>query len=304
MTYPAAVPAESPPPPKASYPHITDACPSEVTPFLKWPGGKRWLVEKHPRIFRRNFDRYIEPFLGAGSVYFHLAPDEAVLGDLNPELVIAYTGIKENAQEVLLLLQKHHLMHCHEHYYSVRDNIPASLAAQAARIIYLNRTCFNGIYRVNRQGRFNVPIGDRKQVIRDTDDFEAIAGLLAGSRLCHSDFEPLVDEARVGDLVFLDPPYTVRHNRNGFIKYNENLFSWDDQERLAKAATRAVERGAQIVVTNAFHGTVRALYSKDLFSFKKVNRYSAISAATDSRKHFEELVITSKRQGKPDAITD
>ena len=98
-----------------------------------------------------------------------------------------------------------------------------SFAAQAARTIYLNRTCFNGIYRVNQEGQFNVPIGERRQVVKDTDDFTAVASLLVNADLHHEDFETLVDLAQVGDFVFLDPPYTVRHNRNGFNKYNEQL---------------------------------------------------------------------------------
>lgn len=266
-----------------------------LLPFLKWPGGKRWLVETHPRLFPRNFNRYIEPFLGAGSVYFHLKPSQAILGDLNGDLITAYIGIKEDAAGVYSALERHHLSHCKEYYYEIRETVPASLTARAARVIYLNRACFNGIYRVNRQGRFNVPIGTRKHIVRDADHFPATASLLAGADLRHSDFEPLVDEAQAGDLVFLDPPYTVRHNRNGFVKYNEQLFSWEDQERLAKAATRAAERGASIIATNASHVTLRKLYPGDVFRFRELTRYSAISASVDSRKHFGELMIMSKQ---------
>jgi DNA adenine methylase len=267
---------------------------AKIVPFLKWPGGKRWLVSLHPLLIPRNYNNYIEPFLGAGSVYFHLKPMRAVLGDLNADLITAYRGIREDAAAVQALLEKHHISHCREYYYEMREVVPISLAAQAARTIYLNRTCFNGIYRVNREGRFNVPIGERDQVVRDTDDYPAVAKLLSGAELRHGDFEPLVDSAQSGDLVFLDPPYTVRHNRNGFIKYNERLFSWDDQERLAKAATRAAERGALIVVTNASHPTVRQLYTDELFTFRELSRYSSISASLESRKHFDELIIRSK----------
>jgi DNA adenine methylase len=272
-----------------------EASEGNVAPFLKWPGGKQWLVSLHTRLFPRRFNRYIEPFLGAGSVYFYLQPSNAILGDLNGDLITAYRGIRDDARKVQVLLEQHHMSHCKDYYYEVRDCVPYSLAAQAARIIYLNRTCFNGIYRVNRRGQFNVPIGDRTRVIRETDNFAGIARLLMAADLRHGDFEPLVDKARADDLVFLDPPYTVRHNRNGFNKYNERLFSWDDQERLAKAATRAAERGARIIVTNASHLTIRQLYNKELFTFRKVSRYSAISASPDSRRHFEELVILSKQ---------
>lgn len=267
---------------------------AKIIPFLRWPGGKRWLVDMYPDVFPQSYNTYIEPFLGAGSVYFHLQPDRAVLGDLNHDVIIVYRGIRQDAESVQALLEKHHSLHCREYYYEIRNIVPVSLAAQAARIIYLNRTCFNGIYRVNLKGQFNVPIGERKQVMKDTDDFTAVASLLANVDLHHEDFETLVDLAQLSDFVFLDPPYTVRHNRNGFNKYNEQLFSWADQERLACAAARACRRGAKVVITNASHPTVRQLYPEDLFAFREVSRYSSISAYLDSRKHFDELVISSK----------
>lgn len=270
----------------------------KLPPFLKWPGGKRWLVSMCPDVFPGHWGTYIEPFLGAASVYFHLRPAKAILSDMNGDLIAVYRGIREDAGAVQVLLDKHQAAHCREYYYEMRDTEPESFPARAARIIYLNRTCFNGIYRVNRQGKFNVPIGERDQVVRPTDDFPSVAALLATAELHQGDFEHLVDRARPGDLVFLDPPYTVRHNRNGFIKYNERLFSWEDQERLARAAAAAAERGARVVVTNAAHPTVRQLYPVKLFTFREVSRYSSISASLDSRKHFDELIISSKGDGE------
>jgi DNA adenine methylase len=211
-------------------------------PFLKWPGGKRWFVAAHPRLLRRRYGRYIEPFLGGGSVFFHLRPHQALLGDLNSDVITAYKGIRENYKDVELLLEKHHVEHCPEHYYQVRDKEPSTPSAQAARIIYLNRTCFNGIYRVNKLGQFNVPVGSRTHVVRSSDNFVAVAQLLSRAELLECDFEILTEKAEPDDLLFLDPPYTVRHNHNGFIKYNEQLFSWQDQERMAKAATRAAHQ--------------------------------------------------------------
>ena len=297
VPYAGRVPSTQPPPDDRSHPGAPAPGGTDLGPFLKWPGGKRWLVDLHANLFRHRFDRYIEPFLGAGSVYFHIKPQRAILGDLNEDLMNAYRGIQQDYATVQALLEKHHLSHCRVYYYQVRSQVPGSLTERAARMIYLNRTCFNGIYRVNRHGEFNVPIGTRNRVVRDTDNFAGIAKLLSDAELRNSDFEPLVDEARAGDLVFLDPPYTVRHNTDGFIKYNEHLFSWDDQERLAKAATRAAERGARVIVTNASHPTVRLLYPRAHFRSLRVSRYSAISATLGSRKHFEELVFISKRRG-------
>jgi DNA adenine methylase len=274
-----------------------------ASPFLRWPGGKRWFVYYYSHLLPRTFNRYIEPFLGSGSVFFHVNPKQALIGDLNEDLITAYRGVQQNPAAVWRLLTRHHLKHTPDYYYEIRDNYsPRGLSEKAARIVYLNRTCFNGIYRVNKFGRFNVPVGSKANVLLDTDDFKAVATALKRVEIRESDFEPLVDEAGEGDFVFLDPPYTVRHNRNGFIKYNEKLFSWDDQERLAKAATRAAERGALVVETNASHETIERLYRKDTFRFKTVSRYSVISATNASRKEFEELVIIGKRRRKPRGV--
>ena len=265
-----------------------------VPPFLKWPGGKRWLVADHAGLLPVTYCRYIEPFLGGGSVFFHLRPHRALLGDANSELIEAYGAVKRNWQGVERLLRIHQADHGQDHYYAVRDGTPGSPTERAARFIYLNRTCFNGIYRVNRQGVFNVPKGSKTAVVLPTDDFSGVARLLSRAALRAGDFEELVDAAGPGDLVFADPPYTVRHNFNGFVKYNECLFSWDDQARLAAALARARNRGAAILATNADHATLRGLYARLGFGFRTVTRYSAISATSASRKHFGELVITSR----------
>lgn len=269
----------------------------DVNPFLKWPGGKRWFIAEYSSLLPKTYNRYIEPFLGAGSVFFPLQPDQAILGDVNPDVIATFRGIQEDPIEVQKFLAKHHALHNKEYYYAVRDNLDSSSPAErAARIIYLNRTCFNGIYRVNKQGKFNVPIGTRDSVVLGSDDFVKIAILLSNTDLRLKDFETLTDEAQKGDLLFLDPPYTVRHNQNGFIKYNEKLFSWEDQERLAKAAIRAAARGVSVIATNASHSSVQDLYCKELFEFKVLSRFSSISAASGNRKQFEELIITSKRR--------
>ncbi|MDG9669451.1 Dam family site-specific DNA-(adenine-N6)-methyltransferase [Hahella sp. CR1] len=262
-----------------------------LTPFLKWAGGKRWLVQKYGSILPKKFNRYIEPFLGGGSVYFYLKPKSAVLGDINSDLVSAYNGIKENWQSIQRLLSIHQKKHCDEYYYSVRASNPTCIIDRAARFIYLNRTCFNGIYRVNLRGEFNVPRGSKNSVIQDTDNFEELSRVLSNAIIKTSDFETLVDLAQDGDLIFADPPYTVRHNLNGFIKYNEKLFSWDDQVRLANALFRARNRGAHIVLTNANHESVRELYTERDFDIETVSRYSSISAKSSSRSQYEEIVV-------------
>lgn len=263
-----------------------------IPPFLKWAGGKRWFVQRHIDLLPKTFNRYIEPFLGGGSVFFYLKPTQSLLGDTNPDLIAAYRGIKQNWKGVVKSLQYHSRQHSDEYYYAIRDRRPKELVPRASRMIYLNRTCFNGIYRVNLSGEFNVPRGTKDEVILKSDRFEQMAKLLEGADIRVADFELLINEAKAGDFVFADPPYTVRHNFNGFVKYNEKLFSWQDQERLAEALIRAKRRGVHILSTNANHSSIRELYEDYGFNLITTSRFSSISASSKHRKQFEELIIS------------
>ena len=265
----------------------------KLKPFLRWAGGKRWFVANYSNLIPKDYNRYIEPFLGSGAVYFYLKPANALLGDTNADLIYAYQGIKEDWELVYRYLRKHKRKHTKEYYYKVRSSNPWSVASKAARFIYLNRTCWNGLYRVNKKGEFNVPIGNRQKVIFDDDCFETISNTLQNSSLYNKDFELLIDKAEENDLIFVDPPYTVRHNNNGFIKYNEKLFSWNDQKRLNEALNRARERGAKILGTNAYHNSIVNLY-KSNFKMMSVSRNSSISSKAETRKNFDELVILDK----------
>jgi DNA adenine methylase len=215
---------------------------AQVVPFLKWAGGKRWLIPHAGNLFPDSFDRYIEPFLGGGAVFFHLKPQKAILTDINGELIQTYKAIRDNWRLVFSHLQRHQDNHSSDYYYEIRASKPRTPATKAARMLYLNRTCWNGLYRVNLKGEFNVPIGTKNTVLLDSDDFPALAKLLEGVRLECNDFEWAIDQATEDDFVFVDPPYTVKHNLNGFIKYNETLFAWKDQVRLRDAVDRAVRR--------------------------------------------------------------
>lgn len=265
-----------------------------LTPFLKWAGGKRWLVKNHSEFFPTKYKFYIEPFLGSGAVYFSVAPSRAILGDSNADLIVTYEAIKTNPKLVVRYLRKHHRNHSADYYYRIRHNRPSSQALRAARFIYLNRTCWNGLYRVNLKGEFNVPIGTKTEVIREDDDFEGIAQILNGAELVNSDFESLIDRAEKYDFVFVDPPYTVNHNNNGFLKYNEALFQWEDQLRLKDSLNKAVLRGAYIVLMNAKHQSILDLYNDD-FDIVSVQRASVIAADSRFRCKINELIITSKR---------
>lgn len=236
---------------------------------------------------------YIEPFLGSGAIFFNLNPEKSILGDSNAELIETYQAIKDNPSLVRRYLLNHHKNHNKDYYYKIRLSTPRSSYTRAARFIYLNRTCWNGLYRVNQKGWFNVPIGTRTSVIFDDDDFEETSSLLVNTQLISSDFEYLIDRAGENDLIFADPPYTVRHNHNGFVKYNEKIFSWYDQERLSYALKRAKNRGAIIVSTNAYHDCIKELY-EDSFDIFPTSRLSSISSKASTRKKYEELIVCSR----------
>lgn len=268
-----------------------------LKPFLRWPGGKRWLTSRLGPDLPRSFNRYIEPFLGSGAVYFYLAPEKAIIADINSELIATYIAVRESPNRVEEILRYHQARHCKQHYYAMRAQEPMDSIDRAARFIYLNRTCFNGIYRVNSEGKFNVPIGSKSSVLLDTDDFVAAARQLTGSQILCADFAVPILQAQEGDLVFADPPYVVGHNSNGFLKYNERLFSWDDQVRLAHALRKAVERGAYVLATNANHAAIRDLYSGLGFGIRVLERHSTVSGSSGGRKHYQELLIQGANGG-------
>lgn len=261
-----------------------------LPPFLKWAGGKRWLVEKHDYLLSKNYRRFIEPFLGSGAVFFKLQPKKSILADKNERLIEAYLAIKEDWESVQNLLQEHHEKHSKEYYYFIRAEQFNSIEARAAQFIYLNRTCWNGLYRVNLKGEFNVPIGTKKYACLSSDNFKQTAKTLKNSVLIAGDFELAIGQAKEGDFVFVDPPYTVKHNFNGFVKYNESIFSWDDQVRLRDAVKAAISRGAQVLVTNAFHESVKSLYD-GLGELITLDRSSVISGKNTGRGRYEEMIV-------------
>jgi DNA adenine methylase len=259
-------------------------------PFLKWAGGKRWLTTRASIRVPEGNEVYFEPFLGSAAMFFHLRPTKSVLSDANASLIETYQAIQSDYEKVAAQLKKHASRHNADYYYSVRSMECRNEYTRAAQFIYLNRTCWNGLYRVNQKGVFNVPIGTKLKVLLDDDDFSEVARMLNNSELSTADFEKQIDRAKDGDLIFADPPYTVRHKHNGFIKYNENLFSWEDQVRLRDALLRAKKKGARIALTNADHESIRSLYEQD-FAITELSRYSAIAGASGSRGNYPELLI-------------
>lgn len=263
---------------------------SNVIPFLRWAGGKRWLTSGHAKLFPESYGRYVEPFLGSASVYFHLQPAKAILSDLNDELIGSYKAIRDDWKQVYALLRAHSSLHCSEYYYQVRASIPDTAEEKAARFIYLNRTCWNGLYRVNGSGKFNVPIGTQKSALLSTDNFEALSRHFKYVDFRSDDFEVVINQAKKGDFIFTDPPYTVKHNFNGFVGYNEKIFHWDDQVRLSECLKRASAKGCLVMLTNASHSSIRELY-EDEFEILELNRSSTIAGIGSNRGVYEEVII-------------
>lgn len=276
--------------------NVLNSSEPDLLPFLKWPGGKRWLTQyvlsEFPEITEIS-GTYYEPFLGGGAMFFALNPRRAVLNDLNRELIDVYRVIRDDAGYIERMLRRYQELHSKKFYYSIRREAPVPRPKAAARFLYLNRTCWNGLFRVNLRGEFNVPIGTKTAVVLPSDNFAEVARRLRKATLTSRDFAAVISTAKAGDVIFADPPYTVNHNSNGFLKYNEQLFSWSDQLRLKEAALDAVRRGAQVILSNADHSSIRELYSDGNFTLRTVDRFSKLSGSNASRRKISELVITS-----------
>lgn len=261
-------------------------------PFLKWPGGKRWLASEIRRRIGKVENTYYEPFLGGAAVYFALAPGEAVLADINRDLIELYRAMRDSPAVLRGHLAVHQANHNRRYYYQTRAACPSDAIERAAWMLYLNRTCFNGIWRVNCEGVFNVPMGTKTSVVFDGESFDEISEALKGAALHDQDFERTIEMAGRGDVIYADPPYTVTHNDNGFIKYNDKIFSWEDQIRLRDALRAALKRGGRIVVSNANHESIRKLYS-GFGNLDVIPRHSVIAGAGDKRSPTSELLISA-----------
>jgi DNA adenine methylase len=259
-----------------------------LPPFLKWPGGKRRLIQFLLPLLPRHFKFYYEPFMGSGALFFALQPKHAFLSDKNPELIATYREVCDHPGAVIKKLNE--LKNTEDHYYAVRDSLPKSRSARAARLIYLSRLSFNGIHRVNLQGRFNVPYGHKTHLVPcDPDKLRTASSLLRRAHLACEDFESAVADAGRGDLVYFDPPYTTAHTNNGFLKYNAKIFTWNDQKRLSDVAHDLRRRGCSVFISNADHDSIRSLY-KD-FDSLRITRHSVIAASSVYRRQITECVF-------------
>lgn len=266
---------------------------TEPRPFVRWAGSKRGLLGHIVPHLPTSYRRYYEPFLGSGALFFLLSPKRAVLSDTCSELIAVYLAILDDAGAVAdaalsLSLDK-------ETYYKVRKARSDERHARAGEFVYLNRGCFNGLYRVNSSGDFNVPWGAPKTTfIVEKSNLLACQRALTdpGITLLSSDFEQALADCQPGDLVFLDPPYVTRHSNNGFVEYNESLFSWQDQVRLARVAESLRQRGCHVLVTNAMHADLVALFPN--FSAHKIARRSTLAAAVSKRGAVTEALFVGR----------
>lgn len=267
-------------------------------PFLKWAGGKRQLLPELVGRVRRlgGFRAYHEPFVGGGALFFELCDQDLVRGgaflsDVNARLIETYLGVARHVDEVIRLLRGHADLHSREHFYATRAVEPATLPERAARVIYLNRTCFNGLYRENREGRFNVPMGRyANPTICDEPVLRAASRALGAADLSVRPFEAVLETACPGDLVYFDPPYVPVSKTASFTAYARGGFSMADQARLAEVFAVLADRGVHVMLSNAKTDAVMDLYAR--FRIDTVRASRAVNSRADRRGLVDEVLVT------------
>ncbi|SEH64854.1 DNA adenine methylase [Mycolicibacterium rutilum] len=270
----------------------------QLRPLLKWAGGKQWLAPSLAQLYNISAStRLIEPFAGGAALYFAAGPERAVLGDANRTLISTYRTLTRHPAKVFAELGDMRIDA--DTFYRIRAERPALKARIAARMIYLNRTAFGGIWRVNARGEFNVPYGCKPETSLPTlPTLRAYSIALKRAKFYASDFEETFSEpSGPADFIYCDPPYTVTHNNNGFLRYNETIFRWNDQLRLADLCNSAASRGRRVVVSNAAHRDVIRLYDKSLFFGFVIQRNSNLAPQIEYRKPQDELLLVSKSLG-------
>lgn len=259
-------------------------------PFLKWAGGKGQLLQSFSPFFPKSFKRYFEPFVGGGAVFFHLLPPRAMLSDLNSELINCYATIRDDVESVIEALRKHR--NDKHYFYDVRTLDPSELsnAERAARLIFLNKTCFNGLYRVNSKGQFNVPFGKYKSPkICDATNLRAVSAALRTVFIAPGPFEIILKHAGKDDFVYLDPPYQPISKTSNFTSYTKTSFRAEDQARLAEMMKTLTRRGCKVMLSNSDNPYIRDLYRD--FKIVTLKATRAINCKGDKRGHVNELLI-------------
>lgn len=285
----------------------------EAAPFVQWVGGKRRLIDSYQPFFPEKFNNYFEPFVGGGSLFFHFvnkheSSKKYTLFDKNPELVITYNQIKNNWEDVQILLNKMNERHSKEFYYMIRNvdrekiterkykklfSIAEDLAPVevAARFLYLNITCFNAMFRVNKDGLMNIPVGRTlKKNFGDNGNLKLCSKVLQFSTVSNQDFSDVEALAKPGDLVYFDPPYDPISDTSSFTTYTEGGFTFEDQIRLRDLAQRLKDKGIYVYLSNSGSSRIRELYKN--WTIKEFSLKRTLNSKAEKRKDdVEELLI-------------
>lgn len=275
-------------------------------PFLKWAGGKSQLIPQYLPYLPRDYQTYYEPFLGGGAIFFHLQPQRAWLVDINAELVNVYLCVRDRVEELIVALAEHKALHGFEHYYAVRsqtvlDNewfVCGHNVERAARLIYLNKTCFNGLYRENSKGHFNVPMGSYKNpVVYEPDILRSAAQRLKSATIAHGSFELVLTKAKTAkDFVYFDPPYYPISATSKFTSYNRYAFNEADQVRLRDAFVVLADRGVKLLLSNSDCAFIRDLYAD--FELHTIYANRNINVKAEKRGKITEVLVTANLSGQ------
>lgn len=262
----------------------------KAKPPVKWAGGKSQLIEQFRPLFPRHFKKYLEPFVGGGAVFFELQPQEAVLIDSNPELINFYTVVRDHLEALLADLARHE--NTAEYYYHIRSLDPDHMdpVGRASRFLYLNKTAYNGLWRVNRKGQHNVPYGRYKNPqYRDEENLKRVSKALRSAELLCADFTEVLKYAEKGDFIYLDPPYHPLNKTANFTSYTSDAFTEADQERLAETFRVLDARDCKVMLSNSDTEFIRDLYRD--YRITTVTARRAINCRADRRGPISELVV-------------
>lgn len=270
-------------------------------PFVKWAGGKRQLIPILHQNLPESFGTYYEPFLGGGALLFHILTDKngqkCSISDLNSDLVLAYTTIRDRIDALISSLKSHEKNYQKDsksYYYSIRESNPRTEVEKTSRLIFLNRTCFNGLYRVNSKGKFNVPLGKYTNPnIVNEENLHAVSSILQTSRIsikCR-DFESVLRDAKKGDLVYFDPPYQPVSSTANFTSYTTKDFTYDDLTRLAELCLKLDSKGCHVLLSNSDSKEVSDIFSKKPWKITRIEANRSINSNSKKRTgHFELLI--------------
>ncbi|MBD2507007.1 DNA adenine methylase [Nostoc muscorum FACHB-395] len=262
-------------------------------PFLKWAGGKSRLIQQYIPYFPKSYKNYYEPFLGGGAVFFYLQPKTATLTDINAELINTYCCVRDRVEELISLLKEHKIRHNKDYYYSVRKNYGGTDIEKAARLIYLNKTCFNGLYRVNSQGKFNVPLGryENPNICPDVL-LRTASEALSTSKIKHTNFIDVLNYAtNSDDFIYFDPPYYPVSETSYFTAYSSYRFAEEQQVELKDVFEKLAERGVKVMLSNSDCEFIRNLYNS--FNIHTISASRAINSNAKKRGKITELLVTS-----------